>query len=213
MSESSAARQVVIKGPWAAASREPERATTDADLFALLREDLPRGAAKVHDRFAGEVNRLVWHLLGADVDHHDLVQQVFCKVLMHAPKLRDPERFGAWVQAVTVNTVYEELRKREVRRLFQRDRPPSFHPDLSHDVEVRDLLARAKSVLEQLSPKDRIVFVLHFVEGRTLSEVAELCGYSLATGKRRLASAKRRFRLLIAKQPELLKLLGEQEEA
>lgn len=185
----------------------------DADVAERLRVD-PTGAAKLlHDRFAGDVNRLVWRLLGADPDHGDIVQQVFFKVMVHGRRLRDPSRLRAWVQSITVNTVYEELRRRDVRRLFARDwNPVEFHPDLVRDVEVRDLLARAKAVIDKLPAKERIVFLLHFVEGRPLNEVAELCDYSLATAKRRLASANRRFQTLVAKNPELMKLMQKREE-
>jgi RNA polymerase sigma-70 factor (ECF subfamily) len=186
----------------------------DADVaIALrLRED-PRGASsELYARFAPEINRLVWRLLGADPDHNDIVQQVFCKVILHAHRLRDPARLGAWVQSITVNTAYEELRRRDVRRLFLRDSTDThFHPDLVRDVEVRDQLLRAKSVIERLSAKERVVFLLHYVEGRPLNEVAELSGFSLATAKRRLNSANRRFQALIKRNPDLCALLKRRE--
>jgi RNA polymerase sigma-70 factor, ECF subfamily len=191
----------------------PER-DHEEDVAELLRVDPTSAAKLLHDRFAGDVNRLVWRLLGADPDHNDIVQQVFFKVMVHGRRLRDPSRLRAWVQSITVNTVYEELRRRDVRRLFARDwNPVEFHPDLVRDVEVRDLLARAKAVIDKLPAKERIVFLLHFVEGRPLNEVAELCGYSLATAKRRLSLANRRFQTLVAKNPELVKLLQSGEDA
>jgi len=185
----------------------------DAELALRLRSDPTRATVDLYARFSPEVNRLVWRLLGADPDHNDIVQQVFCKVIQHGRKLREPARLGAWVQSITVNTVYEELRRRDVRRLFQRDSGTvEFHPDLVRDVEVRDLLLRAKRVIERLPAKERLVFMLHFVEGRPLGEVAELCGFSLATAKRRLNAANRRFETLIAKNTDLLSLLRRREE-
>jgi RNA polymerase sigma-70 factor (ECF subfamily) len=215
MSEWSASRNVVVSGPWARRSSTPDAGVdlTDAELVALLQHDLQRGAAKIHDRFAPTVNRLVWRLLGADSDHDDLVQMVFCKIVQHATKLRDPARLGSWVTTTTINTVYEELRKREIRRLFLRQRfDVPFHPDLTHDVEIRDLLLRARVLINGLAPKDRIVFVLHFVDGHTLQEVADFCGYSLRTAKRRLGSVNRRFRKLAVKHPELSQLFGDDTE-
>jgi RNA polymerase sigma-70 factor (ECF subfamily) len=208
---------VVVSGPWAASAHKAEAPTGlgDADLVALLLRDPSTAAAKFYDRFAPIVNRLVWHLLGADADHDDLVQQVFCKVIEHGGKLRDPSRLGAWVQRTTVNTVYEELRRREVRRLFLRERTQAeFHPDLTRDSEIRDLLLCAQTLLGQLPVKDRIVFVLHFVEGYKLREVADLCGFSLRTAKRRLGAVNSRFRELAAEHPEFSKLFGyDKEEA
>jgi RNA polymerase sigma-70 factor (ECF subfamily) len=184
------------------------RATADLRLAERLREDPRAAAPAVYDRFAADVNRWVWRLMGADADHHDVVQQVFVRVLRAAHRLREPERMVHWVHAITVNTVYGELRKRDVRRLFLRQHQPEpVHADFVREVEVRDLLVRAKSVLQKLPAKERIVFMLHHVEGCTLHEVAELCGYSHTTAKRRLGDAHRRFATLVAKHPELARSL------
>jgi DNA-directed RNA polymerase specialized sigma24 family protein len=47
-----------------------------------------------------------------------------------------------------------------------------------------------------LPAPERAVFVLHYVEQRTLSEIAEWGGYSLATAKRKVRRASDHFRVL-----------------
>lgn len=198
----------------AANDAESEAARRDEELALRLRDNPVAAMGDLHARFAPEVNRLVWRLLGADPDHNDIVQQVFCKIMLNGHKLRDATRLGGWVQSITVNTVYEELRRRDVRRIFQRDANNfAFHPDLVRDVEVRDLLLRAKRIIERLPAKERIVFALHFLEERSLPEVAELCSYSLATAKRRLNAANKRFAALAGKNSDLLKLFERRGEA
>ena len=217
MPESNPVKNVVVDGPWAALAHKAEVAPglSDSDLIALLLRAPSTGAAKLHDRYAPIVNRLVWRLLGADADHDDLVQQVFCKVIENTGRLRDPSCLDIWVQRTTVNTVYEELRRRKVRRLFLRESAlTEFHPDLTRDSEIRDLLLCAQTLLDRLPAKDRIVFILHFVEGYRLREVADLCGISLRTAKRRLSAANGRFRKLAAEHPEFSTLFGcDKEEA
>jgi RNA polymerase sigma factor (sigma-70 family) len=203
-------------GPRVADRSEPGEpdfdSLTNTDLVLIAQREPVRGVALMHRRFSAEVNRLVWRLLGADPDHNDLVQQVFVKVLTNSHRLREPERLGAWVQSITVNTVYEELRKREVRRIFLREwREPAIYPNLVHDVEVRDFLVQSKAIIEKLPAKERVVFMLHFVEGRTLAEVAELMDYSLATAKRRLAAANKRFESLLGNNADLRRLLEERK--
>src|SRR5262245_39549454 len=92
----------------------------DAELLRRLETNPEVGAALLHDRYAADVNRLVWRLLGADADHDDLVQQVFIRLIKSAHLVREAEKLRGWVQTVTINTVYSELRKRGVRRLFLR---------------------------------------------------------------------------------------------
>lgn len=180
----------------------------DATLALLLRDDPRAAATALYERFAPEVNRWVWRLLGADPDHNDIVQQVFMTVLREGSRLRDAQRLGPWVRAITVNTVYDELRKRDVRRLFAREqRDRLAHADLVRDVEARDLLMKTKAVLDKLPAKERIVFALYFVERQSLGEIGELLGYSHATAKRRLHQASARFQRLARNTPELLRLL------
>lgn len=194
--------------------RVVSRADQNAELVERMRSDPVAAAPLLYARFAPPVNRLVWRLLGADPDHNDVVQQIFYRVLKQSKHLREPEKLDSWVHTIAANTVYELLRRRQVRRVFLRELPTEAHADLVRDVEARDMLLRTKALIERLPPKERIVFVLYYVEGRTLSEIAEIRGYSLATAKRKVGRANKRFQHLLSKNPELLRLLrGGKEES
>lgn len=180
----------------------------DAELAALLRSSSRSAARAVYERFSVQINRWVWRLLGADPEHNDIVQQVFMRILRAGPRLREVDKLAGWVHAITVNTVHSELRRRQVRRFFLRSTPPpQLHGDFVREVEMRDLLVRAKSVIEKLPPGERIVFMLHYVDRNSAIEIAELCGYSLSTAKRRITRATRRFEAMVAASPELSRLL------
>jgi RNA polymerase sigma-70 factor (ECF subfamily) len=196
-----------------AGERQPQRLSggppSVRELLELMREDPARGSPLFYDRFQLEVNRLVWRLLGADPEHDDLVQQVFLIAFRRIEQVRDADRLAAWVRSIAVSIVYDEIRKRRVRRLFLRDAVPSeVHPSLVHDVEVRDFLLRAKRIMNMMPAAERMVFLLHVLEGKGLLEISELCGHSLATAKRRLKRAHRRLERLVAREPELGRLLS-----
>lgn len=179
------------------------------ELLQLMRTEPARGAPLFYDRFQPEVNRLVWRLLGADPDHDDVVQQVFLIALRRVSQVREADKLLLWVRSITVNYVYDEIRKRRLRRLFLREASQGeVHRSLVHDVEVRDFLLRAKRVLDRMPPAERMVFLLHVLEGKALPEIAELCGHSVATAKRRLHRANGRFEKLVGREPELARLLG-----
>jgi RNA polymerase sigma-70 factor, ECF subfamily len=164
---------------------------SDEELLRWLQRGDPGAAAMLHARFAVEVNRLVWRLLGADQDHDDIVQHIFCKLLVSAKRVRDAEKLSGWVRSVTVNAVYSELRKRSVRRLFlaaQAVQPEQFEDSVAN-AEAREVLARVYTVLARMPVADRIAFSLRYLDGKQLAEVAELCGCSLATAKRRISRA------------------------
>jgi RNA polymerase sigma-70 factor, ECF subfamily len=189
-------------------SRIPSSPPSAEELLDLIKNDPARGAPLFYDRFQQEVNRLVWRLLGADADHDDVVQQVFVVAFRRVSQVRAPEALLTWVRTITLNLVYDEIRRRRVRRLFLRDAVSNdVHPSLVHEVEVRDFLLRAKRVLDRMSAGERVVFLLHVLEGKTLHEISELCSHSVATTKRRLARAQARFGKLVARDPDLARLL------
>jgi RNA polymerase sigma-70 factor (ECF subfamily) len=52
------------------------------------------------------------------------------------------------------------------------------------------LLARIYRTLDEIAPDSRVAWILRYVEGERLEDVADACGCSLATAKRRIASAQ-----------------------
>jgi RNA polymerase sigma-70 factor (ECF subfamily) len=59
--------------------------------------------------------------------------------------------------------------------------------------EVNHMLACTYAILDALPPDERISFALRVIDGMELTEIAQVTGVSLATVKRRIACAKRRF--------------------
>ena len=183
------------------------------ELLQTLKRDPDLGVRLLFKRFSREVNQLVWRLLGADPEHNDVVQQVFLKVLSQHHTLRDPEKLGAWIQSITVNTIYQELRKRERQRWLKLSwRPQRVHGDLVQEMEARDFLLAALDLISRLPSKERIVFSLRFVEGKTVPEISALCRFSEGTAKRRLNAAIARFERLVANHPDLARWLEQLQE-
>jgi RNA polymerase sigma-70 factor (ECF subfamily) len=176
----------------------------DEQLLAVVRRGGPAAAAIVFDRYGDTVNRVVARCLGPDPDHDDVVHDAFVHILRGLPKLRDPGALRGFVRAVAVNTVRTELRRRRFRRAFwwSGDVPEPAVDGL--DPEGRDLLRRVYAILDRLAPDLRIAFTLRFVERHALTEIAELTGASLATVKRRIARASKRFTELAEGDDELI---------
>ena len=61
-------------------------------------------------------------------------------------------------------------------------------------ADIRTEIAKLDLVLQKLTTQDRFAWILRYVEGCRLEEVADACGCSLATAKRRIASADQRVR-------------------
>jgi RNA polymerase sigma-70 factor (ECF subfamily) len=179
---------------------------TDAQLLDLVRRKDATAFAVVYDRFGDDVNRLIWRCLGADPDHDDVVHEAFLQILKGLPRVVDPRALRGWVATVAINTARTELRKRRFRRAFWSADPVPDVAVSAGDPECHELLRRTYAILDRLPTDERIAFILRFVEQHALAEVAELVGCSLATVKRRISRATKRFGELAARDPELADL-------
>lgn len=192
-------------------AQEPESAevielalepSSPAALVAGLVARDPRAGRLLCARFGATINRLVARLLGPDQEHDDVVHQIYANVLAGVASVREPALFDRWVTRVAILTVRREIRARTYRRLL-RFGVSEPEPADEKTTPQRMLLRSFYAVLGKLAADERIIFVLHHVEGRTLPEVAELRGCSLATAKRHLARARAAFEVAARLDPVL----------
>lgn len=130
---------------------------------------------------------VVYRLMGDEGELDDIVQETFVDAHAGLASLRDPGGVRGWLVTVAVRKVARRLERRRRRRLFLglfgRSEPHAMTPEVEGDVYM--LYQRLGAV----SPERRIPWSLHHIEGMTLPEVAEHCGVSLATVKRRIQEA------------------------
>jgi RNA polymerase sigma-70 factor, ECF subfamily len=145
----------------------------------------------LYECYAGYVAGVAARMLGRDdADVDDVVQEVFFTTLHRLHRIYSTEAARPWLMTVTVRTVQRVLRRRKWRRLFLGESSAAEIPATGISAEERALLARIYRTLDGIEPKSRIAWVLRHVEGERLEDVAHACGCSLATAKRRIASAQ-----------------------
>jgi len=166
-----------------AAAPEIDDATLVADAIA----GDPHAFARLYRRHARYVAGVVYRLLGSDADLDDVVQEAFCDALKALGDLRDPSGLRPWLARIAVRRVHKRLARRR-RWAWFLDEARYVMPTISDPAERRRV-EELYEALEGLAPDLRIPWVLHVVEGEHLPDVAVLCETSLATVKRRIATA------------------------
>jgi RNA polymerase sigma-70 factor (ECF subfamily) len=149
----------------------------------------PLTFAWVYALHAGYVAGLAGRILGRNDDVPDVVQEVFLIVHRRLSDVRDAGALRTWLGRITVREASRRLRWRRLRDLL---RPAHAEVDLIADetaAELRPLVALLYVALDRLTARDRTAWVLRNLLDEPLDQVAELCGCSLATAKRRIAVA------------------------
>jgi RNA polymerase sigma-70 factor, ECF subfamily len=178
----------------------PAPPATDAELVGSLLAHQPGAAEALFDRYGRYVGRIVARMLGPDPEVPDVVHDVFVQAFEGIARLRKPSALQSWIGGVAVFTVRAFLRRRNTQRRWLHYVPPDTLPANVPDpaapvvlAEMRLALEHACAVLDRLPAHERIAYKLRLVDGLRLADIAATTGVSLATVKRRLARAERRF--------------------
>jgi RNA polymerase sigma-70 factor (ECF subfamily) len=177
----------------------------DGDLARGLIAGEAWAVAETWQRFAPMVLMTAERSLGSRAEADDIVQEVFCRVFRKAKTLRDPDSLRSFIYSFAIRVLKAELRRRKVRGWFP-FLPAAAPAEVlfsASDFESRDLLAKLYTLLDRLTPRDRLVFVLRRMESMTVYEIAATMDISVSTVKRSMAHASRRLSQWVAADPGL----------
>lgn len=166
----------------------------DAQLVALMKTGDRRAYDALYRRHAPYVLSLAVRIQGNVTDVEDIVHDAFLRVVARLDELRREDAFRPWLASVTANLVKTRLRRRRflgVLGLGTSD-PVDLDALASEQAgpETRAELAEVYGILRSLPIDQRVAWVLRYVEGHKLEEVARISECSLATAKRRISLAQ-----------------------
>ncbi|MBI5534811.1 MAG: sigma-70 family RNA polymerase sigma factor [Deltaproteobacteria bacterium] len=193
-------------------SSERPRHADDSALVEALKQGDPVALADWYDRFAPDVLRVLSRILGPDLDLADIHHDVFVRALSSIRTLNDPSALRPWLISVAVHTARTAILRRN-RGRWLRFLSFGLVPDMPAPVATRESVEAVRDVyrvLRALPTDDRVVFALRFIDGMELQEIADACGVSLATAKRRVARARDRFWTRARRYPALAEWLDEE---
>jgi RNA polymerase sigma-70 factor (ECF subfamily) len=180
----------------------------ESSLVEGLIERSPAAVAELFDRYAPLVRRMLIRTLGSAVDIDDVMQETFLVIIRRCKTLRKRAALRSFVVGVSLRVARNELRKRRVRRWIGLEDAAVVPMVPGYDPIAAETLQRFYTGLDRMDASLRVLFVLRHIEGLELTELAEMCGCSLATVKRRLARGNQRFRAITRADPVLRRLLG-----
>jgi RNA polymerase sigma-70 factor (ECF subfamily) len=154
------------------------------------------------------VERVVTRLVGPTADLQDLVQTTFIEAIQSFGRYRGEASLKTWVTRIAVHVCMHHLRA-GVRRPVPLELVPVSHepedpaPRADGALSMRQLARRLYDLMDALSPKKRVAFILYVVEDYSLEEVAALTGASRAATKSRIWFARRELLAAVRNRPDL----------
>ncbi|HEY3835585.1 MAG TPA: RNA polymerase sigma factor [Bryobacteraceae bacterium] len=157
------------------------------------------------------VLRIAMNLLRSPEDARDIYQEAFLRVYKNLHTFRFDCSFHTWLYRIVTNICLDHLRKRKVRReestvvdtaegpLDRMDHFAQEGPvgDPERHTWNRQLQDKIGAALEDLSPRERMVFELRHYQGLRLRNIGEMLGTSEEAAKNCLFRATQKMRSVL----------------
>lgn len=176
---------------------------SDEALLAACGTGDTAALGALFDRFHEAVYRFAGRLATTDeLARDDLVQATFLELRRTAASFRGTSSVRTWIFGVAANVARHTLRSERRRRERQAkyaEHVESAPQAVDDQVEQRKLLARVEQAVADLSPDLQVAFILCDLERLPAAEVARVLDVPEGTLWRRLHTARKQVREVIAR--------------
>ncbi|MGI8754320.1 MAG: sigma-70 family RNA polymerase sigma factor [Acidimicrobiales bacterium] len=165
-----------------------------------LGDGAPRSFEAVFRADHGAVLSIVWALTGDRGVAEELTQEAFLRAHQRWTRVGRLDNPGAWVRRVAINLAHSDRRRRGAeRRAVARLRPGTDRPDRSADVVSDD---RFWAAVRSLPRQQGAVIALHYLEDRSVADIAAVLGVAEGTVKAHLHRARTTLATTLSLDPE-----------
>src|SRR5262245_29529088 len=181
--------------------------SAEDDLVSRCRAGDSRAFRELFELYRVDVTRLLHRMIGRRADLEDLVQEVFVQVHRSIKSFRAEARLSTWIYRVAVNVALMHRRAAKSRPLIvpTREEPLLLDESNPPDEELsrRRRVQALYRLLDRVSDKKRVVYVLHELEGRSPNEISKVVGAPVLPVRTRLFYARREVMAMLREEPAL----------
>lgn len=150
---------------------------------------------EIHARYSKKVLGFFLRMTKGDEEKsHDLVQDLFLRILEKHHLFDPTKRFYTWMFTIASNMVKSSYRERIHEGIEEGSKEFDFHFDFSDNRMDREVFQRSlKEAIEQLEEHHRMAFILRYMEEMSVKEIAEIIEQPEGTVKSRLFYATKKI--------------------
>jgi RNA polymerase sigma-70 factor, ECF subfamily len=151
----------------------------------------------IHKKFGVQLHEIICNKVGHVVDCHDIMQEVFLKIMLNINKIEQADNMAAYLVKLTNNAVIDHYRRSK----------PVAYTEMTADLHVENDIVQDQSpkladcclrpMIETLPDIYRDALIGTELEGMKLKDYAEKIGISLSNAKVRVQRAKEKLKDII----------------
>lgn len=186
------------------------QAMTDKELLWVLRDGDEQALDQLIERKTGPLVQLAYRILHDLEEARDVVQVTFFRLWENRDRFDDRYSPNTWIYRICSNLAIDHLRSRRSRERYTEPVRVHLHEVAAvsavHEqarLHENEVMAIFHELADELTDKQRMVFLLREVEDLPSKQVAEIVGCRESTVRNHLFNARKHLRAaLLERYPE-----------
>ena len=170
-----------------------EKVKTNIELLILLKEGNMVAFDAIYEKYCRRLFGFVIRYVKQETDAEEIVQDVFLKIWENREKINAYSSFESYLFTISYNSAISLLRKRIHEKKYLDHLKYLQHEDimdeLTDELCFKELNNKIQSLLNELTPRQKEIFMLSREEGLTHDEIAKKLGISVNTVKNHIVTA------------------------
>jgi RNA polymerase sigma-70 factor (ECF subfamily) len=181
---------------------------SDVELVRRARKGEEVAFGLLVKRYQRPAYAVALSVCGRHEDAEDAAQESFLVALDRLDECRSPERFGGWLMTIVRNRSKNLVRRESLREMDEV--PPGTRsriPTPDRTAEAAELRGMLRQALGELPEVQRLVVLLHDLEGWKHREIAERLDLPCGTVRSHLHFARKALRTALRAVPGMPELM------
>lgn len=153
----------------------------------------------LYRQFADDVLRVSYFYLGDRPAAEDVTQEVFIRLQDRQPVLKEGSE-KSWLLKVALNICRDRWRSAWARRVILGSKKLEIIPADDDAFEHRFEKEALMQAVHALPAATREVFLLHYFQGQTIDQIAEMLGAPPGTIASRLSRGRQRLKTMLEEE-------------
>lgn len=186
----------------------------DSDAIARCKAGDAQAFALIVERYQGMVRSVVSRSLRDPEDAEDVTVEVFVRAYRALAGFRADSKFSTWLYRIALNTALRHASRSAKERQILVEQDPDKSDLLSSlpsdPAEGPEALvwkhmahSAVRNAVHNLPEKQRTVIILHYFEGKTCQEIADILGLSVGTVWSRIHYSVKRLKAVLGEEDQL----------
>lgn len=169
-----------------------ENVKTNTELLLLLKEGNMVAFDTIYEKYCRRLFGFVIRYVKQEPDAEEIVQDVFVKIWENREKINAYSSFESYLFTISYNSAISLLRKRIHEKKYlehlKHIQQEYIAPELTDELYFNELNSKIQSLLSELTPRQKEIFLLSREQGLTHDEIAKKLGISINTVKNHMVS-------------------------